>query len=315
MPRDKSSVLAPARFSAVRCPATAASAICPCTCTPRTRTRRPVGKTSISSSRRIVPATSVPVTTVPKPFMVKTRSIGSRAIAWESRGCTSAAAATIARFRSSRPAPVKELTATTRTWLIQTWLAQARLTQTRLPQKCPAQKLFHLQSHHLERLRIHRIGFGEYGDAALHTQQLQDVEVLPRLRLDRFIRRNHQQHQIDPAHTSQHVADETLVPGNVDKAEAQSLALGRGQVHVREAEVNRDAAPLLLLQTVRIDPGQRFHQRSLAVVDVSRRSYNDGFHLAGILPERTCLRSELAEFCASGVRMERRYLKARQCFQ
>ena len=44
----------------------------------------PLGKTSSSSSLRIVPETSVPVTTVPKPFMVKTRSMGRRAIAFES---------------------------------------------------------------------------------------------------------------------------------------------------------------------------------------------------------------------------------------
>ena len=89
MPRARSSVETPARFSAVRCPAMAASAGEPCTCTPRTRTRLPAGKTSISSSLRIVPATRVPVTTVPKPFMVKTRSIGRRASAAESFAVTS----------------------------------------------------------------------------------------------------------------------------------------------------------------------------------------------------------------------------------
>ena len=111
--------------------------------------------------------------------------------------------------------------------------------------------------------------------------------MLPRLRLDRLIRRNHQQHQVDPAHAGQHIADETLVPGNVDKTQAQNLALRRRQVHVREAKVDRDASPLLLLQPVGVDPGERLHQRCLPVVDVSRRSYDDRFHLAGILPERT----------------------------
>src|ERR1017187_1935143 len=45
MPRARSSVESPARlrFSAVRCPATAASADDPWTCTPRTRTRLPAG--------------------------------------------------------------------------------------------------------------------------------------------------------------------------------------------------------------------------------------------------------------------------------
>ena len=55
---------------------------------------------------------------------------------------------------------------------------------------------------------------------------------------------------------------------------------------MREAEVNGDAAPLLFLQPVGIDSGQRLDQRGFAVVDVPGRSYNDGFHLGrSILPE------------------------------
>ena len=153
-------------------------------------------------------------------------------------------------------------------------------------QECPAHKLFHFQSHDLESLRIHRIGFGEYRDSALPPKKLQDVKVLPRLRFDRFIRRNHQQHQINPAYPGQHIANETLVPGNIDKAQPQRLSARRKQIHVGEAKVNGDAPPLLFLKPVSVDPGQRLHQRRLAVVDVSRRSYDDEFHLAGILPEK-----------------------------
>jgi len=127
-----------------RSPLTSDCGVChlPMHCAPRTRTRRPVGKTSNSSSRRIVPATSVPVTTVPKPFMVNTRSMGSRAIAFESRGCTSVAATTIARLSSSSPRPYTNLQ------------QRSRLV---CPTTSAAQKLFHLQPHHAERLRIHRV--------------------------------------------------------------------------------------------------------------------------------------------------------------
>ena len=38
---------------------------------------------------------------------------------------------------------------------------------------------------------------------------------------------------------------------------------------IGEAEVDRDAARLLLLQAVGVDAGQRAHQRGLAVVDVA----------------------------------------------
>ena len=157
-------------------------------------------------------------------------------------------------------------------------------------QECPAQKLLHFQAHDLKCLGIDRIGFGQHGNATPHAQQLQNVEVLPRLRLDRLIRRNHQQHQINATHACQHVAHKALVPGNIDKAQPQSLSARRlvirgGQVHVREAKVNGDASPLLFLQSVSINPGQSLHQRGFTVVDVPSRSYNDGFHLAGILPE------------------------------
>src|ERR1700722_1807744 len=60
----------------------------------------------------MVPAIRVPVTTVPNPFMVNTRSMGNRISASASRACTSTAAVIIARFNSSSPAPVRELTAT-----------------------------------------------------------------------------------------------------------------------------------------------------------------------------------------------------------
>ena len=48
---------------------------------------------------------------------------------------------------------------------------------------------------------------------------------------------------------------------------------------MREAEVNGDAPPLLFFEPVGIDSGQRLYQRRFAVIDVSRRAYDDGFHL------------------------------------
>ena len=42
-----------------------------------------------------------------------------------------------------------------------------------------------------------------------------------------------------------------------------------------EPEIDRDAARLLFLQPIGIDPGQRAHQRALAVVDVPRRADDD----------------------------------------
>ena len=92
--------------------------------------------------------------------------------------------------------------------------------------------------------------------------------MLARLRHDRFIGRNHQQYQVDSSNSRQHIAHKALVPRHIDKAQPQYLAIGGGQVRVGEAEVNRDAAPLLFLKPVSINPGQRLHQRRLSMVDV-----------------------------------------------
>ena len=65
----------------------------------------------------------------------------------------------------------------------------------------------------------------------------------------------------------QHVLHETLVAGHVHEANAH-LA----QIKLREAEVNRDAAPLLLRQAVSVHARQRAHQARLPVVNVPRRA-------------------------------------------
>ena len=68
-----------------------------------------------------------------------------------------------------------------------------------------------------------------------------------------------------PVAPDDHVVDEPLVAGHVD--EAEHAAVRQRQVGV--AELDRDAARLLLLQAVGVDAGERLHQRGLAVVDVA----------------------------------------------
>ena len=47
---------------------------------------------------------------------------------------------------------------------------------------------------------------------------------------------------------------------------------------MREAEIDRDAAALLLRQTVGVDSRQGSDQRRLAVVDVTGRAYDNVSH-------------------------------------
>ena len=50
------------------------------------------------------------------------------------------------------------------------------------------------------------------------------------------------------------------------------------QVQVGEAELDGDAARLLFRQAVRVDAGQRLHERSFAVVDVAGGAEYQVFH-------------------------------------
>src|SRR5262249_45922645 len=73
-----------------------------------------------------------------------------------------------------------------------------------------------------------------------------------------------------------HGLDEALVARHVDEPEA-----ARPDVEVGEAELDGDAALLLLLEPVGVDAGQRPDERGLAVIDVPRGAEYDGIGLQG----------------------------------
>ena len=102
--------------------------------------------------------------------------------------------------------------------------------------------------------------------------------MLAGLRLDRFIRCDHQQNQVYATDSRQHVADETLVAGDVDKTDSQNLAVRQRQLQVREPDVNGDAAALFLFQAVGVDPGESLYQRGLSVVYVPGGADDNGSH-------------------------------------
>ena len=72
------------------------------------------------------------------------------------------------------------------------------------------------------------------------------------LRFNALIGGDDQQHQINPANSGQHVADEALVTGNIHKPEAQA-AVGSWHFEMGEAKVNGYSAPLLFFQTVGVN--------------------------------------------------------------
>ena len=69
------------------------------------------------------------------------------------------------------------------------------------------------------------------------------------------------------------VLHEALVPRHVD----EPTSFARRERQVREAELDGDAALLLLLEPIGVDAGQRAHERGLAVVDVPGGAEDDGF--------------------------------------
>ena len=89
-------------------------------------------------------------------------------------------------------------------------------------------------------------------DAARNAQQAADVEVLARLRHHRFVGGDDQQHAIDAADAGEHRPHEPLVTGHVDERDPRVADGG-----VREAQLDGDAAGLLFLEAIGIDPGQR----------------------------------------------------------
>ena len=86
-----------------------------------------------------------------------------------------------------------------------------------------------------------------------------------RLRARALVRIDHEQEEVDARCAGDHRAHEPLVAGHVDDGELRSVR----QLERRVAEVDRDAALLLLRQPVGVLAGQRLDERRLAVVDVA----------------------------------------------
>ena len=99
----------------------------------------------------------------------------------------------------------------------------------------------------------------------LDAEQPQDREVLVRLRPGALARVDDEQEDVDPGGAGDHRADEALVPGHVDERQHAAVA----DLERRVAELDRDAAPLLLRQPVGVLAGQRPDEPGLAVVDVA----------------------------------------------
>ena len=97
--------------------------------------------------------------------------------------------------------------------------------------------------------------------------------MLSRLRFDRFIGRNHQQHEIETAGAREHVTHEPLVSRHINKTEANVA-----QLEKCKADIQGNASPLLFLQAVGMRAGQGLNQRGFPMIDMTGCADDDISH-------------------------------------
>ena len=116
--------------------------------------------------------------------------------------------------------------------------------------------------------------------------------MFARLRHDGIIGRYDEHCQVDARGAGQHVLDEALVARHVNEAQPDV----RSELKVGEADIDGDAAALLFLQAVGVDPGQGFDERGLAVIDVAGRADEKALHAARICRARDSTSRDGARF-------------------
>jgi hypothetical protein len=115
------------------------------------------------------------------------------------------------------------------------------------------------------RAGVGAVGLGHHHGGARHAQQRQHRQVLARLRHDAVVGGHQQQRVVDAAGAGEHGVHEPLVAGDVDEADARTF----GRIEEGIAQLDADAALLLLGQAVGVHARERLHERRLAVVDVA----------------------------------------------
>jgi hypothetical protein len=95
--------------------------------------------------------------------------------------------------------------------------------------------------------------------------------MFPCLRLDGFVRRDYQQHEVDTRGASEHVPHKAFMPGDINESGSKFLR----QVEVCKPKVDGDAAPFLFLQAIGVDTGEGLDERGFAMIDVAGRTDND----------------------------------------
>jgi len=137
--------------------------------------------------------------------------------------------------------------------------------QRRVSKAKVAQGGEHLVAHRLHPGVVDAVGFGQGYRQLRVAGQLEDLQVLARLRHYPVIAGHHQQGMVNPTDPGQHVGQKLLVPRHVDKS--QHLAIRLRPVGI--TQIYGHAALLLFRQAVGVDAGDRLQQGGFAVVNMT----------------------------------------------
>ena len=140
-------------------------------------------------------------------------------------------------------------------------------------EKGAAHEIAHVREGDVDEVAAGAVALRHRDHAVRQAEQPHDLEVLARLGHDGLVGGDDEEHRFDPARAGQHVANELLVARHVHERDAHAVPLG-----VRESQIDRDAAPLLLGEPVGVDAGQSPDQRGLPVVDVPGRPDEEALH-------------------------------------
>ena len=193
---------------------------------------------------------SVPVTTVPEPLIENTRSTCRRGRPPRARARGRRRASRRARRRARRT-PRRSRTSTRRSGRPPSAVPRTRSVTSARARSRPR--------------GVDEIALGERDHRAVRAEDVDDLEVLLRLRLPPLVGRDDEQHEADRSDAGEHRADEPLVPRDVDEPELAS----RGERAPRVPELDRQAPALLLVETIGVHPGQTRDEARLAVIDVA----------------------------------------------
>ncbi|CUZ63834.1 Uncharacterised protein [Serratia marcescens] len=123
----------------------------------------------------------------------------------------------------------------------------------------------HLAAYLADTRRVHPVGLGQRHRQRRAPAQAQDRQMFAGLRHHAVVAGHHQQRMVDAADARQHVGEEFLVAGHVDKAQHPAVRLRP----VGVTQIDGHAAALLFRQAIRVDPGDRLQQGGFAMIDMA----------------------------------------------